>query len=90
MKVVKNIIWNFNENRLRAGWRFLIYLILFVMLTVGKDSLNKSIGSAPLPGTVIYLFYLMAGLGLTWLMAHLIDRRPLSDFGFHFDRKLNL
>jgi len=87
MKAITNIFWNFNEARLRAGWRFLIYLILFVMLTVGKDSINKSFGSAPLPGTVIYLFYLMAGLALTWLMARLIDHRPFTDFGFHFDRK---
>ena len=86
MKTISNIFWNTNQNRLRAGWRFLIYLILFFMLTIGKDVLISSFNSAPLPKAIAYLTYLAGGLVLTWWMARFIDRRSFVDFGFHFDR----
>lgn len=87
MKSVANIFWNTDQNRLRAGWRFLIYLILFLMLTIGKDVLVSSFNAAPLPKTLAYLIYLASGLVLTWGMARFIDRRSFADFGFHFDRR---
>lgn len=85
MKTIANIFWNTDQNRLRAGWRFLIYLILFFMLTIGKDILISSFNSAPLPKAIAYLIYLAGGLVLTWWMARFIDRRSFVDFGFHFD-----
>lgn len=87
MKTIKNIFWNTDQNRLRAGWRFLIYLILFFMLTIGKDVMVSSFNGAPLPKALAYLIYLASGLALTWWMARFIDRRSFVDFGFHFDRK---
>ncbi|MBE0682609.1 MAG: CPBP family intramembrane metalloprotease [Anaerolineales bacterium] len=87
MKTIANIFWNTDQNRLRAGWRFLIYFILFFMLTIGKDVLVSSFNAAPLPKAIAYLIYLASGLILTWGMARFIDHRLFTDFGFHFDRK---
>lgn len=86
MKTIKNIFWNTDQNRLRAGWRFLFYLILFFTLTIGKDVLVSSFNAAPLPKALAYLIYLVSGLVLTWWMARFIDRRSFADLGFHFDR----
>lgn len=87
MKAITNTFWNTNQNRLRAGWRFLIYLILFLMLTIGKDVLVSFFNAAPLPKALAYLIYLAGGLVLTWWMARFVDRRSFADFGFHLDRK---
>jgi len=86
MKVIKNIFCNTDQNRLRAGWRFLIYLILFIVITIGRDILVNLFDAIPLSSAVIYLIYLAGGLGLTWLLARFIDHRPLADLGFHLDR----
>lgn len=87
MKTMKSIFWNTDENRLRAGWRLLIHLIIFLFFTVGQDALNTTYGALPAAGVFINLLYLASGLGSTWLIARFIDRRSFSDFGFHFDRK---
>ncbi len=86
MKTIANIFWNTDQNRLRAGWRFLIYLILFFALTIGKDVLVSSFNATPLPKALAYLIYLASGLVLTWWMARFIDRRLFIDLGFNFDR----
>lgn len=87
MKAMTNIFWNITQNRLRAGWRFFLYFILFVMLTIAKDALVGFSRSAPFPKALAYLIYLAGGLTLTWGMGHFIDKRRFADFGFHFDRK---
>lgn len=84
---MKNIFWNANENRIRAGWRLLIHLISFLFLTVVQDALNTTYGALPAAGIAINLLYLASGLGLTWLIARFMDHRSFSDFGFRFDRK---
>ncbi len=81
------IFWNITQNRLRAGWRFFLYFILFVMLTIAKDALVGFSRSAPFPKALAYLIYLAGGLTLTWSMGRFIDKRRFADFGFHFDRK---
>ena len=86
MNAIANVFWNSEQHRLRAGWRFLIYLILFVMITIGRDILISLFDARPLLSAVIYLAYLAGGLGSTWLLAHFVDHRSLADFGFHFDR----
>lgn len=87
MKTLINIFWSSDQNRLRAGWRLLIHLILFLMITIGRDLFANIFQASPLPTTITYLIYLVAGLGLAWLMVRFIDRRSFVDFGFHLDRK---
>jgi membrane protease YdiL (CAAX protease family) len=86
-----NIFWNEMQNRLRAGWRVLIQLILFFVLLIGSYILinifSKSGLSIAIAELLSELFYLAGGLGLAWLMARFVDHRPFADFGFHLDRK---
>lgn len=86
MKIIKNIFWNTNQNRLRAGWRFSLYFVLFVMLTIAKDALVSFFHDAFIPKALAYLIYLAAGLTLTWGVGRFLDKRGFADFGFHFDR----
>lgn len=87
MNMIAKIFWNTDQNRLRAGWRFLIYFILSIMLVLGKDALVSAFDSASSPKALAYLIYLASGLVLTWWMARFIDHRSFIDFGFHLDRK---
>jgi len=87
VKSIASIFWNKSQNRLRAGWRLLIQLILFLLITGGRDAVASIFRPAPLPITIIYLIYLVACLGLAWLMARFIDHRSFADFGFHLNRK---
>jgi len=82
-----NIFWNTVQNRLRAGWRVLIQLILFIVVLLGESIFVDSFGTGWLSIILANLIYLAGGLGLSWLMARFIDRRAYADFGFHLDRK---
>jgi len=86
MKTAKNVFWNAREKRVRAGWRLLIQLILFLLIVVGMAILANTFGSGPVMATTGSLIYLVGGLGLAWLMARFIDHRPFADFGFHWNR----
>lgn len=81
------IFWNARQNRLRTGWRMLIQLILFIAVLLGESTFIEVFGHGWLSRLLADLVYLAGGLGLSWLMAWFIDRRPYVDFGFHLDRK---
>lgn len=82
-----NIFWNTGQNRLRTGWRVSIQLILFIVVLLGESIFIDVFDTGWLSIILANLIYLAGGLGLSWLMARFIDRRPYADFGFHFDRK---
>jgi membrane protease YdiL (CAAX protease family) len=82
-----NIFWNTGQNRLRTGWRMLIQFILFIAILLGESIFIDLFGDGWLSRLIADLVYLAGGLGLSWLMARFIDRRPYVDFGFHLDRK---
>jgi membrane protease YdiL (CAAX protease family) len=83
MHVLKSIFWNARERRLRGGWRLLTQLALFFAILFGLHSLNKSLGAGTVGAAVCAPLYLAAGLGLAWLAARFLDRRPFADYGFH-------
>jgi len=83
----QHILWNSEQNRLRAGWRMLIQSILFIAILLGENIFIDLFGDGWLSRLLASLVYLAGGLGLSWLMARFIDRRPYADFGFHLDRK---
>jgi membrane protease YdiL (CAAX protease family) len=88
--------WNRAEGRLRAGWRVLLHLMLFLyappllVLAIGPP-LTRTI--ARLAPHLAMLGDRIALLGLrllvvvvgTWLVAVLIDHRPWRDLGFQMD-----
>lgn len=94
MKVVKNIFWNGDESRLRAGLRIIISILLFFLIYKGYLLLLTSMGiklfyssSSPLwvflvAGTV----RLFPAICVLWLGGRFIDRRKIRNFGFHFNK----
>lgn len=91
------VFWNAHEARVRAGWRILIYTLLWIFapaavgrlvgdwLTMPLMSVFPTVaGIAPHALTVfLRLVVILAG---AWLAARLLDRRPLSGFGLRINR----
>ncbi len=99
MAIIKSVFWNQEEHRLRVLWRFLVFLIVFVPLMGGSQALiyvlapsliqalNEKQGIQFLWGwTVSEWLMLGAILAALWIVGRWIDRRPFSDYGFHFSR----
>jgi membrane protease YdiL (CAAX protease family) len=80
---VKGLFWNAGQRRLRAGWRLLIQVLLFVALLVGLAVGAAVLGKGPWAAADGAALYLAGGLGLMALLARFIDRRPPADYGFH-------
>jgi membrane protease YdiL (CAAX protease family) len=108
-------LWNSSERRLRAGWRLILQLGLYLLLSglfgaiislAGALVIGLQVGFAEVikdPQQFAYtllqaasvpsvlnllsgaasLLGILASLGVT---ARWIDRRPLADYGFHFNR----
>jgi membrane protease YdiL (CAAX protease family) len=96
MRSLLRPFWNDAERRVRAGWRILIQLSLFLF---APPLLDQAIGPAisrnitrlapelALVSDQIVLFglRLMAVIVATWLMVRFVDRRPWRDLGFQMD-----
>ncbi|GAP16555.1 CPBP family intramembrane glutamic endopeptidase [Levilinea saccharolytica] len=94
---MKTIFINPQEQRLRAGWRLLLQLVAFLLITF-LVQIPLGILLAALPnltsGSNLWLQFLLrpltglislAAMGFSyWLAARFFDRRPVRDFGFHF------
>jgi hypothetical protein len=67
----------FNSERLRAGWRALLYLVLVIGLSIVAEQHRWS-GIWSLAGRLIAVLIVVLAL---WIMARFVDRRPVSWFG---------
>jgi uncharacterized protein len=98
MGLLKQWIWSKSENRLRAGWRIVLYTLLWIFAPAVVARLFGDWLALPL----VTAFPTVAGLAphavgvvvklvvvsiLTWLAVLLIDRRTLHDFGLQLDRR---
>lgn len=79
-----NLFYNGEEQRLRAGWRVLIQLILMVIL-VGGLSMGVSILWQNPPRIVLITTQFSGVIASIWIAARLLDKRPLREYGFSFD-----
>lgn len=79
-----NIFINPDDRRLRAGWRIVNQLILFILLVTGLMLLKNAIfeGSYKL---LEALLMGSAGAGSVWISARMMDRRTIIDFGLAWD-----
>jgi len=97
---MKTIFWNSAERRLRAGWRITFQLIFFWIILFGINALagivytrltGRSTDTPDLYASPWLAFgnsaaSMLAVCGSMWLAALLFDRRPFSDYGFHFSK----
>jgi hypothetical protein len=81
-----SILWTPDQSRLRSGWRVVIQFILFIGVLLAESIFIDVFGKRWPSILVANLIYLAGGLGLSYLMARFIDRRPYVDYGFHLNR----
>jgi uncharacterized protein len=96
MKFFTHIFWNTNEKRLRALWRILFQLAIFVWFA-GLCSLpiiflnyfiKKGINlEDPIISLISAAALMVAMLISLWACGHWVDRRSISNYGFHFSRR---
>lgn len=79
-----NFFVNESEGRIRAGWRILIFLVLFIFVMASLQLFSGQIGVASWVGQV---FFAMATLLSMWVMALMVDLRPFTDFGFDMNKR---
>jgi membrane protease YdiL (CAAX protease family) len=86
MEKVRNIFWNNQESRLRAGWRILLQLMLNICLILVLGSIASNLFSSVIPPDIrgyllAYPVMLVATMIAIILAGRFIDRRRFIDFG---------
>jgi len=89
--IIKNIFWNNEQARLRAGFRMLIQLIAFFII---MKSLAAILGvpSEITENLPVWIFLSLSGVRLfrvlisVWLAGRYLDRRPFADFGLWLNK----
>jgi hypothetical protein len=83
---MQGLFWNPDEQRLRALWRILVMVGLYILVVRGTRWLFMAVtgSEAILTNTTpIELFRLIVMLILLSLMARYVDKRHFSDYGLH-------
>jgi membrane protease YdiL (CAAX protease family) len=81
-----NIFINDNEQRLRAGWRLLIQLIImFLLVGFGMMGLQFLVSNSLIIASVFPQF--IGIIASIWIAARLLDRRSFFDYGLNFNRR---
>src|SRR5215216_4265028 len=90
MHTLTQLFWNRDESRLRAGWRILVYHVIWFLLTYAAFRLSAVVLTGPLEvyrtavflaiRTLLVVVFLLGLVG-----SRLLDRRPLADYGFHIN-----
>lgn len=78
-------VWNQRERRLRAGWRILAMLAVYLLLSVTTMAAVEA-WIPTYERAVAPLALLLTGTLAAWLPARYLDRRSLRSFGLTFDR----
>jgi uncharacterized protein len=87
MQRLKAIFWNGQEHRLRAGWRLVAQLILFVLVQIVLAVISNALGKRPISTIAVIALYAVLGAAMIWFVARFVDRRRAADYGFHFNSR---
>ncbi len=98
MKTFASLFWNFEHRRLRALWRIILQALLFGILmavSAGFAQLVRTFTLLLLPSNAAaitarvtnHIGDIVAAFLCLIIAAHILDRRPFADFGFHFNRR---
>src|SRR5918994_1356776 len=92
MSTINHLFWNRHEARLRAGWRILVYGAAWFFLGFAAIYLRDTVADGWLPEVyrtplLAAIFTLLVVVLLTGVVgSRLLDRRPLTDYGFHLNK----
>ena len=90
MRTLTQLFWNHDEARLRAGWRLLVYNVVWFVVFTAAFALSAALLTGRLelyrtPVAVAIYTLLVMGLLLGPVGGRLLDRRPFADYGFHLN-----
>lgn len=92
MGAIKNLFWNREETRLRAGWRLIVaifvwFVLLFLVLGLRNRMLSETLPDLYRDEATLVIHLLLVGLVFMGLVgSRLLDRRPVADYGFHLSK----
>jgi membrane protease YdiL (CAAX protease family) len=90
MAGIRDLLWNPEEARPRAGVRMVVFLIVTFVLSEGLSTLQVVLGRL-LPsiyGAAIAAALYLLLIGVVLLLAsRILDHRPIADYGFHLRRE---
>lgn len=99
MDIIKTLFWNAEERRLRFLWRFFIFLLVFMPLLAGTqsliyfispemvDALQQGEGELLAVGWAASEWLMLIALAVTLvIIGRWVDRRPFSDYGFRLGK----
>ena len=79
---MKNIFLNPNSGLIRAGWRILIFVGVFLILNITlMTGVRAVLGSLPATGTLWFLLLCIAATAATYIVTRFIDKRPFVSLG---------
>ncbi len=85
---MKNIFFNRYQNRLRSGWRILIYFLLFfAIFALAGLIIQKSIPIRIIRSLIGFLAIPLIALGTLWVASRYLDHRKFKDYGFNLSRR---
>ncbi len=85
---MKYIFFNQYQNRLRSGWRILIYFILFyAIFALASLIIQNFIHIRIIKSLISFLVFPAIALGTLWLGGRYLDHREFKDYGFNFSTR---
>jgi membrane protease YdiL (CAAX protease family) len=81
--MTKNWFINASEQRLRAGWRIALFIVLLMSLAVaGQLGVRAMLGSLPRTSTLVLVIIAVAATVATFAARRYLDRKSFVSFGF--------
>ena len=83
--MLKNIFFNRDQKRLRAGWRIVIYfLIFFASFALSSLIIKNFIPIRIIRSLIGFLVIPFIAVGTLWLAGRYLDHRKIKKYGFNF------
>ena len=83
--MLQTLFWNKNQNRLRAIWRLVLFLLIVAIVANPIVLLLDTTDNAFLEGVLVNPIAAIAFFVAIWISAKYLDKRPLKDFGLKID-----
>lgn len=90
MNLIKNIFLNSNEKRLRAGWRILIFIVFFILMSRILSNIGLSIvGGLDKTESTYWIFrgviVIVASSLVVWIVRKYFDKKTFVSLGLRLD-----
>ena len=84
---MKAIFWNRQEQRIKSGWRIIIFFFVYIAFLSVAVLLRIAAGRTVVTTFVAIFATFAATAAALWFVSRFVDHRNYREFGFNFDRK---